>query len=72
MLDRKGLVCLNDRRATGIDVAQGGYSSIDLTLVSESLGCCMWDVWEDSTIGSDHFLIYYKTGLDVNEIVEEK
>lgn len=32
----------------------------------------MWDVWEDFTIGSDHFLIYCKIGLDVNEIVENK
>lgn len=36
MLHWKGLVCMNDRRATRIDVAWGGYSFIDLTLLSNS------------------------------------
>lgn len=45
MLDLKGLVCMNDGRATGIDVVRGSCSSIDFTLVSECLaGICIWDV----------------------------
>lgn len=73
MIDLKSMVCMNDGRATRIDVARGRCSSIDLTLVSEGLaGICMWDTWEDSTIGSDHYVISCKIGIDVNEITEDR
>lgn len=73
IMDLKGMVCMNDGRATRIDLARGSCSYIDLTLVSESLaGVCTWDVWEDSTIGSDHYVICCKIGVDVCEDLEEK
>jgi len=67
------LVCINDGRFTRVDLSQGKYSMLDLTLVSESLaGKCDWKVLNQSTVGSDHFPISSTIGLDIVQIVAEK
>ncbi len=49
-------MCLNDGRKTRIDVHTVKGSALDLTLVSiEGVDICEWEIWEDSTIGSDHY-----------------
>lgn len=54
-MEEKGLMCLNDGRGTRIDVNTGNRSAIDLTLVSDVVaGSSEWEVWEETTIGSDH------------------
>ena len=57
------LVCLNDGRGTRIDVAIGKESALDLTLASNAMaGICEWEVGEESTVGSDHYLIVFTVG----------
>lgn len=54
-MEDNSLVCLNDGNPTRIDIARGGMSCLDVTVVSASLaGKCMWSVSKDN-IGSDHF-----------------
>lgn len=56
MLEEMNMVCVNDERGTRVDMHRGNVSVLDLTLVSKILGdICNWEVWEESTIGSDHF-----------------
>ena len=73
MLDWGGLVCINDGGYTRVDLSQGKYSILDLTLVSECLARkCDWKVLNHSTVGSDHFPINSTIGLDVAQIVTER
>lgn len=52
---------INDGSYTRIDISQGKYSMLDLTIVSKNLAVrCDWKVMSDSTLGSDHFPIYSK------------
>lgn len=68
IIDSNGLVCLNDGRNTRIDLVRGIGSAIDLTLVSEGIASkCVWDVWEDNNMGSDHYIIVCKVGMSVIE-----
>ncbi|KAI2655937.1 RNA-directed DNA polymerase from mobile element jockey [Labeo rohita] len=61
LLDEFDLVCINDGRSTRIDVHTGKSSALDLTLVSKEVaGICEWKLWEDSTMGSDHFPVLCK------------
>lgn len=56
LLEEMNMVCINDGRGTRVDLHRGKVSELDLTLVSRSLGdMCNWEVWEESTLGSDHF-----------------
>ena len=58
LMEEKRLVCLNDGRATRIDINTGHESVLDLTLVSDSLaGKTEWEVCGVTTIGSDHYPI---------------
>lgn len=64
----KDLVCLNDGRGTRINVRTGTEAAIDLTLVSDSLaGLCLWDVFRETTIGSDHYPIVIEVNLSIEE-----
>ncbi len=73
MIDWGGLVCINDGSYTRVDLSRGIYSMLDLTLVSESLaGKCDWKVINQSTVGSDHFLISSTIGLDIAQTVVER
>ena len=38
IMDEKGLVCLNDRSGTRVNLVKGTESAINLTLVSHALG----------------------------------
>ena len=59
LLEDSNLICFNDGRGTRIDVHTGNTSALDLTLVSSEVAwTCEWEVWEDSTIGSDHHPIF--------------
>ncbi len=51
------MMCINDGRGTRIDV----YTSSSSELVSrEVAGICEWELWEDSTTGSDHYPVLVK------------
>lgn len=72
-MEENELVCLNDGRKTRIDVHTGKGSALDLTLVSiEVAGICEWEIWEDSTIGSDHYPVLCKIYVGSDERVEER
>ncbi len=73
MLEWKDLICLNDGRNTRVDVAQGRTSAIDLTLASQSLARkCVWSVMEESTVGSVHFPISCKIGIELQQVESEE
>lgn len=73
MLDWGRLVCINDGSHTRIDLYKGRHSALDLTIVSESLASkCEWKVLIQSTIGSDHFPICSKVGVDIEQRVGER
>lgn len=60
LLEEKDLVCLNDGRRTRLDVHTGNMSVLDLTLVSNNLaGICEWDVTYETSVGSDHHLVFF-------------
>lgn len=60
------LVCLNDGSGTRLHLARGTESAIDLTLSTISLADkCVWEVLRDSTIGSDHFPIKTRVGIEL-------
>jgi len=55
LMNRKGLMCLNDGSPTCIGVRV--QSVLDLTLVFQSTaGQIIWEVYSESTTGSDHYL----------------
>lgn len=57
-MEALGLVCLNDRSFTKVNCSTGSESSLDFTLVSQSLAAiCLWEVMNQSTVGSDHYPI---------------
>ena len=58
LIEVKDLVYLNDGRGTRIDVATRKESALALTLVSSAMaGNCEWELWEELTVGSDHYPI---------------
>ncbi len=60
------LVCLNDGSGTRFDVRKQIKSCVDLTVVSASIAVkCHWEVLEQSSVGSDHFPIFCKVGLEM-------
>uniref|UniRef100_A0A0E9RBC4 Uncharacterized protein n=1 Tax=Anguilla anguilla TaxID=7936 RepID=A0A0E9RBC4_ANGAN len=55
-MEPRGLVCLNDRTGTRVNIAIGTDLAIDLTLITKSLaGGCSWEVMKESTVGSDRY-----------------
>ncbi len=67
-MEIKDLVCLNDGRGTRINVRTGTEAAIDLTLVSNSLaGISVWEVFRETTIGSDHYPIAVEVNLSIEE-----
>ncbi len=68
LMEIKDLVCLNDGRGTRINVRTGTEAAIDLTLVSNSLaGISVWEVFRETTIGSDHYPIAVEVKLSIEE-----
>uniref|UniRef100_A0A3P9LEU6 Reverse transcriptase domain-containing protein n=1 Tax=Oryzias latipes TaxID=8090 RepID=A0A3P9LEU6_ORYLA len=64
LMDELHLVCLNDGRGTRIDVRTGNMSALDLTFVSNVLaGGSEWNI-HNSTMGSDHYPVFYRVGGD--------
>ncbi len=67
LMDDKELVCINDGRGTRINITTGNEAALDITLVSNPLaGISHWHVWNDTTVGSDH----YPVSCSVGERVE--
>lgn len=65
LMDAVGLVCLNDGSFTRINCNTGSESSLDLTLVSQSLaGICVWEVMNKTTVGSDHYPLFVKSVVE--------
>ncbi|KAF0029465.1 hypothetical protein F2P81_018570 [Scophthalmus maximus] len=64
-MEIKNLVCLNDGSGTRIDARTRVETSIDLTLVSDTLAStCTWEVITNTTIGSDHYPIMVDIGIE--------
>ncbi len=73
MLDWGRLVCINNGCFTRIYVIHGRKSVLDITLVSESLARkCEWNVSNQSTMGSDHYPIWCKIGVDIIQNLVER
>lgn len=71
LLDEKYLVCLNDGSSTRIDVNTGKESVLDLTLVSNSIASvCDWLVYQEGTVGSDHYPIWCKINISASLVTE--
>uniref|UniRef100_A0A3B5QAR3 Reverse transcriptase domain-containing protein n=1 Tax=Xiphophorus maculatus TaxID=8083 RepID=A0A3B5QAR3_XIPMA len=71
LMGMKNLVCINDGRGTRINVRTGMESVIDLTIVSDVLaGICEWFIDKNSTIGSDHYPIIIRVGLNLNKNIK--
>lgn len=67
-IEDKGLVCVNDGRGTRYNSAKDKESAIDLTLVSAGIaGITTWEVLTKSTVGSDHYPIGIKVGVEINQ-----
>lgn len=65
-MEDHSLVCLNNGKGTRINVRNTLMSCIDLTLVSGTISLkCQWEIIENTTIGSDHFPILCRIGLEV-------
>ncbi len=63
LMDDKELVCINDGRGTRINITTGNESALDITLVSNPLaGISNWHVWNDTTVGSDHYPVSCSVG----------
>lgn len=73
LLDEKDLVCINDGSNTRIDVHTGKESVLDLTLVSNSIASvCDWSVYNEGTIGSDHYPIWCKINMETPLVIENR
>lgn len=71
-LEINRLVCINDGSGTRYDCNRNTESSIDLTLVSsEVAGITDWEVSRKVSMGSDHFPIVIKIGMEVVKEVEK-
>ena len=67
-IDDMGLVCINDGRGTRYNSTQNTESVIDLTLTSTVIaGVSTWDVLNQSTVGSDHYPILVKVGIEIHQ-----
>ncbi len=67
-IDEIGLVCMNDGSGTRYNSSQNTESIIDLTLTStEIAGVTVWEVLNQSTIGSDHYPIKVKVEIGISQ-----
>ena len=63
------LVVLNDGGGTRVDINTGRESVLDLSIVSSSLAPrCEWEVYRDSTLGSDHYPVIIRMNLGVGRV----
>lgn len=66
MLDKHNLVIINDGRPTRCQVGSGRFSHLDLAFTSAEIARTgQWDVMDESTMGSDHFPVWIKFGVDM-------
>ena len=74
--DRLGIISFGDFNSHstlwgGRKTDTHGEITLDLTLVSSEVAwTCEWEVWEDSTIGSDHHPIF--SNIHIGWEVEER
>ncbi|KAI2646629.1 RNA-directed DNA polymerase from mobile element jockey [Labeo rohita] len=67
-IDDKELVCINDGKGTRYNSSSNTESAIDLTLVSNEIaGISTWEVKDRSTVGSDHYPIITRIGIEVQQ-----
>lgn len=65
-IEDKGLVCINDGRGTRYDCVRNKESVIDLTMTSnEMAGITAWEVLKKTLMGSDHYPIVTKIGVEL-------
>lgn len=70
-IESKSLVCLNDGSGTRYNSRNNTESVLDLTLVSSGVACnATWDVKRDFPMGSDHFPVVTRVGIEVAEAEE--
>lgn len=59
-------MCINDGSGTRYNSVQNKESSIDLTLMSSEIaGITKWEVFNKILIGSDHYPIMIRVGIEV-------
>lgn len=62
------IVCINDGKGTRYNSMHNTESAIDLTLVScETAGVSVWEVLNQSPLGSDHYPIVIKIGKEIHQ-----
>lgn len=67
-IEDMGLVCINDGKGTRYNSSQNTESAIDLTLTSTVIaGISTWEVLNQSTVGSDHYPIVTKIGIEIHQ-----
>jgi len=67
LMDERSLVCLNTGEGTRYNITENSVSSIDLTLITNSMAeLCEWKINGENTVGSDHFPIICKMNVDNN------
>ncbi|CAJ1057684.1 RNA-directed DNA polymerase from mobile element jockey [Xyrichtys novacula] len=72
-IEDKGLVCLNDGRGTRYDCVRNKESAIDLTLMSnEMAGITNWEVLDEILMGSDHYPVISKVGVEMQREEERR
>lgn len=73
IMNDRNLVCMNDGRKTRTDIRSGKESVLDLTFLSGRLALkCEWEVYEESTFGSDHYPIICKLNVEVRLSTEDR
>lgn len=66
-IDYMGLVCINDGRGTRYNNSLNAESVIDLSLTSTIIaGVSTWEVLNQSTVGSDHYPIIVRIGIEIH------
>lgn len=71
LLEDSDLECLHHGRGTRIDVRIS--TALALILASgEVSGICKWDIWEESTIESDHYPVFITVHIDKLEEGKER
>ena len=70
-ISSNSLVCLNDGRGTRFNVRTNTESVLDLTLASSAVAvAATWEVDRDCPMGSDHFPIVTRVGIEIPEAEE--
>ncbi|XP_053536655.1 uncharacterized protein LOC124628232 [Ictalurus punctatus] len=72
-IDDKNLVCVNDGKGTQYSSSHNTESAIDLTIMStEMAGISLWEVLDQSTVGSDHYPIITRIEVEIHQDSELK